>query len=81
MLQGGGRDEDGSGWPRTVYVPRSDNGFGFTLRHFIVYPPESALDEVYCVDIAEIVFFFFLCNHCICKYYAHVYTVYFIYNN
>ena len=28
--------------PRTVVVPRAENGFGFTLRHFIVYPPESA---------------------------------------
>ena len=38
---------DRSTWtgPRTVYVPRSDNGFGFTLRHFIVYPPETAMDE------------------------------------
>ena len=33
-----------SSWngPRTVLVPRTDRGFGFTLRHFIVYPPESA---------------------------------------
>lgn len=28
--------------PRTVVVPRSAQGFGFTLRHFVVYPPESA---------------------------------------
>ncbi|XP_052778297.1 uncharacterized protein LOC128215599 isoform X2 [Mya arenaria] len=28
--------------PRTVYIPRSERGFGFTLRHFIVYPPEPA---------------------------------------
>ncbi|XP_045168315.2 rho GTPase-activating protein 21-like isoform X3 [Mercenaria mercenaria] len=26
--------------PRTVTIPRTDRGFGFTLRHFIVYPPE-----------------------------------------
>ncbi|KAL4222411.1 Rho GTPase-activating protein 21 [Mactra antiquata] len=26
--------------PRTVRVARTDRGFGFTLRHFIVYPPE-----------------------------------------
>ncbi|GAB1603437.1 rho GTPase-activating protein 21-A-like isoform X5 [Argonauta hians] len=28
--------------PHTVVVPRTDAGFGFTLRHFIVYPPESS---------------------------------------
>ncbi|KAI4481989.1 hypothetical protein M0804_009008 [Polistes exclamans] len=27
--------------PRTLLLKRSENGFGFTLRHFIVYPPES----------------------------------------
>ncbi|XP_064613570.1 uncharacterized protein LOC135477414 isoform X3 [Liolophura sinensis] len=32
--------------PRTVIVPRTDQGFGFTLRHFIVYPPESATDNL-----------------------------------
>ncbi|CAG7718005.1 unnamed protein product, partial [Allacma fusca] len=25
---------------RCVYIPRYQNSFGFTLRHFIVYPPE-----------------------------------------
>ena len=29
--------------PHTVIVHRADGGFGFTLRHFIVYPPESAI--------------------------------------
>ncbi|XP_077863724.1 uncharacterized protein LOC102803639 [Saccoglossus kowalevskii] len=34
-----------TGWPgpRTVKLIRNDHGFGFTLRHFIVYPPESAI--------------------------------------
>lgn len=27
--------------PRTLILRRGENGFGFTLRHFIVYPPES----------------------------------------
>ncbi|XP_043594787.1 uncharacterized protein LOC122573017 isoform X3 [Bombus pyrosoma] len=27
--------------PRTLLLRRGENGFGFTLRHFIVYPPES----------------------------------------
>ncbi|KAL1138024.1 hypothetical protein AAG570_009719 [Ranatra chinensis] len=27
--------------PRSLFLKRSENGFGFTLRHFIVYPPES----------------------------------------
>ncbi|XP_062381655.1 rho GTPase-activating protein 23 [Sardina pilchardus] len=29
--------------PRTVVLQKNSQGFGFTLRHFIVYPPESAL--------------------------------------
>ncbi|XP_073684152.1 rho GTPase-activating protein 23 isoform X2 [Garra rufa] len=29
--------------PRTVMLEKNSQGFGFTLRHFIVYPPESAL--------------------------------------
>ncbi|XP_014241520.1 rho GTPase-activating protein 21-A isoform X8 [Cimex lectularius] len=29
------------GGPRSLYLKRSENGFGFTLRHFVVYPPES----------------------------------------
>ncbi|XP_036147904.1 rho GTPase-activating protein 21 isoform X5 [Monomorium pharaonis] len=27
--------------PRTLLLRRGENGYGFTLRHFIVYPPES----------------------------------------
>uniref|UniRef100_A0A673CEX6 Rho GTPase-activating protein 21-like n=1 Tax=Sphaeramia orbicularis TaxID=375764 RepID=A0A673CEX6_9TELE len=32
-------------WPRpkTVHLRRTSQGFGFTLRHFIVYPPESTM--------------------------------------
>ncbi|KAM9424097.1 rho GTPase-activating protein 23-like [Pholidichthys leucotaenia] len=29
--------------PRTIYLQKNSQGFGFTLRHFIVYPPESSL--------------------------------------
>ncbi|XP_055449854.1 rho GTPase-activating protein 21 isoform X2 [Psammomys obesus] len=29
--------------PKTVVLKRTPQGFGFTLRHFIVYPPESAI--------------------------------------
>uniref|UniRef100_A0A672NQ96 Rho GTPase-activating protein 23-like n=1 Tax=Sinocyclocheilus grahami TaxID=75366 RepID=A0A672NQ96_SINGR len=29
--------------PRTLVLHKNSQGFGFTLRHFIVYPPESAL--------------------------------------
>ncbi|XP_075683654.1 rho GTPase-activating protein 21 isoform X6 [Rhinoderma darwinii] len=29
--------------PKTVMLKRASEGFGFTLRHFIVYPPESAV--------------------------------------
>nr|XP_015217607.1 PREDICTED: rho GTPase-activating protein 23 [Lepisosteus oculatus] len=36
---------EGPAWqgPRTVVLHKNSQGFGFTLRHFIVYPPESAL--------------------------------------
>ncbi|XP_061410750.1 LOW QUALITY PROTEIN: rho GTPase-activating protein 21 [Lethenteron reissneri] len=36
-------DEDIFSWsgPRTVILHKGLQGFGFTLRHFIVYPPES----------------------------------------
>ncbi len=27
--------------PRAINIQRSSAGFGFTLRHFIVYPPDS----------------------------------------
>uniref|UniRef100_UPI00398F4D21 rho GTPase-activating protein 21a isoform X2 n=1 Tax=Pristiophorus japonicus TaxID=55135 RepID=UPI00398F4D21 len=29
--------------PKTINLRRNSQGFGFTLRHFIVYPPESAV--------------------------------------
>ncbi|XP_063815759.1 rho GTPase-activating protein 23 isoform X1 [Pseudophryne corroboree] len=29
--------------PRTLIIRKTRQGFGFTLRHFIVYPPESAV--------------------------------------
>ncbi|XP_075237153.1 rho GTPase activating protein at 19D isoform X2 [Lycorma delicatula] len=38
------RDRNKENWnrgPRSLFLKRSENGFGFTLRHFIVYPPES----------------------------------------
>ncbi|KAJ9597847.1 hypothetical protein L9F63_011289, partial [Diploptera punctata] len=36
------RQENRSRGPRSLLLRRCDNnGFGFTLRHFIVYPPES----------------------------------------
>lgn len=40
-----GREGVGLGWkgPRTLVLHKNSQGFGFTLRHFIVYPPESAL--------------------------------------
>uniref|UniRef100_A0A8C8YM27 Rho GTPase activating protein 21 n=1 Tax=Prolemur simus TaxID=1328070 RepID=A0A8C8YM27_PROSS len=33
--------------PKTVLLKRTSQGFGFTLRHFIVYPPESAIQFSY----------------------------------
>ncbi|XP_052405694.1 rho GTPase-activating protein 23 isoform X2 [Carassius gibelio] len=40
-----GADGFGVSWqgPRTLVLYKNSQGFGFTLRHFIVYPPESAL--------------------------------------
>ncbi|XP_044734281.1 uncharacterized protein LOC123296735 isoform X2 [Chrysoperla carnea] len=35
----------GSRGPRSLYLRRQENGFGFTLRHFIVYPPEPLDDD------------------------------------
>ncbi|XP_017760398.1 PREDICTED: uncharacterized protein LOC108550950 isoform X3 [Eufriesea mexicana] len=35
------RDDSPPRGPRTLLLRRGENGFGFTLRHFIVYPPES----------------------------------------
>lgn len=39
--------ETSRGWegPRRVTLERSGQGFGFTLRQFIVYPPEAAIAE------------------------------------
>ncbi|KAI4904097.1 hypothetical protein NFI96_026187, partial [Prochilodus magdalenae] len=41
----GGAEGRGVSWqgPRTLVLHKNSQGFGFTLRHFIVYPPESAL--------------------------------------
>lgn len=40
-----GPDEEPFSWPgpKTLCLRRTSQGFGFTLRHFIVYPPESAV--------------------------------------
>ncbi|XP_077952286.1 rho GTPase-activating protein 21a isoform X6 [Gasterosteus aculeatus] len=40
-----GPDEEPFSWPgpKTLRLRRTSQGFGFTLRHFIVYPPESAV--------------------------------------
>ncbi|XP_053717005.1 rho GTPase-activating protein 21-like isoform X2 [Synchiropus splendidus] len=40
-----GVDEEPFSWPgpKTLNLRRTSQGFGFTLRHFIVYPPESAV--------------------------------------
>ncbi|XP_013882613.1 rho GTPase-activating protein 23 isoform X3 [Austrofundulus limnaeus] len=39
---------EGVSWqgPRTIFLQKNSQGFGFTLRHFIVYPPESTLHSL-----------------------------------
>ena len=56
MAAGPGGDGVG-GWqgPRTLLLHKNSQGFGFTLRHFIVYPPESALHTSLKVS-----------GHCVC---------------
>ncbi|CAH0385382.1 unnamed protein product [Bemisia tabaci] len=41
MFQSSERREGLVRGPRSLFLKRCDNEFGFTLRHFIVYPPES----------------------------------------
>ncbi|KAM6957579.1 rho GTPase-activating protein 23 isoform 2-T2 [Aplochiton taeniatus] len=45
LAAGPGGEGVSAGWkgPRTLLLQKNSQGFGFTLRHFIVYPPESAL--------------------------------------
>lgn len=40
-------EEEPFSWPgpKTLHLLRTSQGFGFTLRHFIVYPPESAVQS------------------------------------
>uniref|UniRef100_A0A672NKR9 Rho GTPase activating protein 21 n=1 Tax=Sinocyclocheilus grahami TaxID=75366 RepID=A0A672NKR9_SINGR len=40
-------EEEHFSWPgpKTLHLCRTSHGFGFTLRHFIVYPPESAVQS------------------------------------
>ncbi|XP_076827339.1 rho GTPase-activating protein 21a isoform X3 [Brachyhypopomus gauderio] len=41
-------EEEPFSWagPKTLHLCRTSVGFGFTLRHFIVYPPESAVHSL-----------------------------------
>ena len=34
--------------PRTINVPRDADGYGFTLRYFVVYPPSCVYKGVSC---------------------------------
>ena len=47
-LQGIQKTDPLSNWkgPRKITLKRNASGYGFTLRHFIVYPPESAVAEL-----------------------------------
>lgn len=62
---GGATEEEPFSWPgpKTLHLRRTSQGFGFTLRHFIVYPPESAVHNSLMVSIRNVqlshsVFFF-----------------------
>ena len=48
LIQVSDKPEPSPTWPgpRKVSLQRNAAGFGFTLRHFIVYPPESAVAEL-----------------------------------
>ncbi|KAK2815467.1 hypothetical protein Q5P01_025934 [Channa striata] len=39
---------EGVSWQglRTIFLKKNSQGFGFTLRHFIVYPPESSIHSL-----------------------------------
>ncbi|CAL1600181.1 unnamed protein product [Knipowitschia caucasica] len=39
---------EGFSWrgPRTIVLQKNSQGFGFTLRHFIVYPPDASLHSL-----------------------------------
>ena len=41
--------------PRHIKIERKDNGFGFTLRHFIVYPSEDGSDGGPPIQVKKIV--------------------------
>ena len=41
--------------PRHIKIERKDNGFGFTLRHFIVYPSEDGSDGGPPIQVQKIV--------------------------
>lgn len=45
-------DDEPFSWPgpKTVRLHRTSQGFGFTLRHFIVYPPESTVHPAFPED-------------------------------
>lgn len=50
-----------------LYIQRTDGGFGFTLRHFIVYPPEVRpnLNLIHLVDTfigTELLIFRLICE-------------------
>jgi len=61
-------EEEPFSWPgpKTIRLRRTSQGFGFTLRHFIVYPPESAVHSnfkvvfvVHSQEFHSIVFVYF----------------------
>lgn len=57
---GGAAEEEPFSWPgpKTLCLRRTSQGFGFTLRHFIVYPPESAVHNSLKVIITDTQSFF-----------------------
>jgi len=44
--------------PRTVIIPRTANGFGFTLRHFIVYPSVTEMTAAAARRVCDMICFY-----------------------
>ena len=58
--------------PRHIKIERKDNGFGFTLRHFIVYPSEDGSDGGPPIQVQKIVDIGYCLNDLDWKSFSHI---------